>query len=53
MKFVFTFCVLLAAMTMHAQQSLGGVWNMGNDNTKIEFTETNGVYGAKIVSSEA
>ncbi|MCR9288530.1 MAG: DUF2147 domain-containing protein [Bacteroidetes bacterium] len=52
MKIVFTFCILLSSITMNAQQSITGIWNIGNDNTKIEITEDNGVYGAKIVSSD-
>ena len=52
MKIVFTFSMLFFALTMYAQQSLVGTWNMGKDNTKIEITEENGVYGGKIVSSD-
>ena len=52
MKTVFTFCILCSVLTMHAQQSLAGIWNMGKDNTKIEITEENGVSEGKIVSSD-
>ncbi len=52
MKTVFTFCLFCAALTMNAQQSLVGTWNMGKDNTKIEITQEKGVYGGKIVASD-
>jgi len=43
--------VLFTAMTMNAQ-SFAGVWNTGEDNTKIEIIEDNGVTSGKILSSE-
>lgn len=52
MKIVFTCCMFLLTITMHAQQSLVGSWNTGKDNTKIEITAENGVYEGKIVSSD-
>lgn len=52
MKIVFTFCLLCSAIAMQAQAALAGTWNMGRDNTKIEITADNGVYGGKIVSSD-
>ena len=52
MKIILTFCILFSALTMNAQESIAGIWNMGKDNTKIEITEDNGVYGGKIVSSD-
>lgn len=52
MKIVITFCLLVSALTMNAQQSIAGIWNMGQDNTKIEITEDNGVYGGNIASSD-
>lgn len=42
---------LLAIISMNAQ-SIVGVWNTGNDNTKIEITEDNGVYNGTILSSD-
>ena len=39
-------------LTMNAQQSIAGIWDMGDDNTKIEITENNGAYFGKIVSSD-
>ena len=51
-KLAFTFCILFLAITMHAQASLSGIWNMGQDNTIIEITEVNGTYEGRIKSSE-
>ena len=51
-KVTLVFCILFSAITMNAQQSIAGIWNIGNDNTKIEITEANGVYEAKIISSD-
>lgn len=52
MKIAITFCFLLSALSMSAQQSLTGIYNTGKDNTKIEMTEENGVYEGRIVSSD-
>ncbi|MEM7373795.1 MAG: hypothetical protein AAF587_34550 [Bacteroidota bacterium] len=52
MKLVFTVSILLFMTTLHAQQSVEGIWNTGNDNTKIEIAATNGVYEGTIVSSD-
>ncbi|MEO0723256.1 MAG: hypothetical protein AAFZ63_01860 [Bacteroidota bacterium] len=45
-------CFLLSILSMNAQQSIAGVWNTGNDNTKIEITEVDGVYEGRIFSSD-
>lgn len=52
MKIVFTFYILFFVLTMHSKASIIGIWNMGQDNTKIEITEDNGSYVGKIVSSD-
>lgn len=52
MRVLIAICILFSAVTMNAQQSIAGVWNTGNENTKIEITETNGVYNGKIISSD-
>lgn len=52
MKILFTFCILFSALIMNAQASLGGIWNMGQDNTKIEITEANGTYEGRIMASD-
>ena len=41
-----------ATLSMYAQQSIAGIWDMGEDNTKIEITEDNGVFSGKILSSD-
>jgi len=51
MKIGITFCMLCFALTMHAQ-SIAGVWNTGQENTKIEITEKSGVYSGKLVASD-
>ena len=43
--------VLFTTISMNAQ-SLAGVWNTGEDNTKIEITDDNGVFSGKILSSD-
>ena len=52
MKIIFTFCMLLSAITMNAQSSIAGIWNTGQDNTQIEITEESSVYSGKIISSD-
>ncbi len=52
MKILFACYMLCLTISMQAQTSLVGIWNMGTDNTKIEITEDNGVYEGKIVSSD-
>ena len=46
------FCVLFSLSTMNAQNSITGVWNTGQDNTKIEITENNDVFIGKVLSSD-
>ena len=43
--------VLFTTISMNAQ-SIAGVWNTGEDNTKIEIAEDNGVANGKILSSD-
>lgn len=51
-KLAFTFGILCFALSIHAQTSLTGVWNMGQDNTKIDITKGNETYEGKILSSD-
>ena len=37
---------------MKAQESIGGIWNMGQENTKIEIKENKGVYEGRLKSSD-
>lgn len=46
------FILLFGAISMNAQSSLNGVWNTGQDNTKIEIKSENGFYLGKIISSD-
>ena len=43
--------ILFASISLNAQ-SLAGVWNTGEDNTKIEITDDNGVFKGKLISSD-
>ena len=43
--------ILFTTISINAQ-SLAGIWNTGEDNTKIEITEDNGVVNSKILSSD-
>lgn len=43
---------LFATLSMKAQQSIVGIWNTGEENTKIEITESNGAFSGKILSSD-
>jgi len=43
--------VLFTTMSINAQ-SLAGVWNTGDENTKIEITEDDGIVKGKILSSD-
>lgn len=52
MKILFTYCIFFSVLTMNAQTSLGGLWNMGQDNTIIEIKAENGTYQGKIASSD-
>ncbi|MEL6655311.1 MAG: hypothetical protein AAFP77_13780 [Bacteroidota bacterium] len=45
-------CFFLSTLILSAQQSIAGVWNTGNDNTKIEIAEVDGIYEGKILSSD-
>lgn len=51
MKILFAVCILFSTLTTNAQ-SIAGIWNMGQDNTKIEITEGNGVYEGRVASSD-
>lgn len=51
MRILITFSMLFLTIGMNAQQSISGIWNIGQDNTKIEITETDDIYEAKIISS--
>ena len=46
------FFILFSTTTMNAQHSIAGIWNTGDDNTKIEITENDGAFYGKILSSD-
>lgn len=52
MKFALTFCFLFSVMAMNAQHSLTGVWDTGQDNTKVKITESNNIFAGTIISSD-
>jgi len=52
MRILIAIGILFSVITVNAQQSIAGVWNTGNENTKIKITETNGIYSGKVISSD-
>ncbi len=53
MKTIFlTIGIALLAFSTHAQESLKGVWNTGEDNTLIEIIEEDGAYAGKVTASD-
>lgn len=50
-KILILIAVFFTTISINAQ-SIAGVWNIGEDNTKVEITETNGVFNGKILSSD-
>jgi len=53
MKFITSlFFLLITALGVSAQTAPTGVWNTGNENTKVEITEADGVYVGKVISSD-
>lgn len=52
MKAILTLCIMFSALAMHAQASITGTWDMGQDNTKIEIKGANGVYEGRLASSD-
>ena len=51
-KLAFTCCILFSALSMHAQASISGIWNLEKDNTKIEITKGTDTHEGKILSSD-
>lgn len=51
-KIKYTIFFLIFTLSINAQQSIKGIWNMGQDNTKIEITEEKDICEGKIFSSE-
>lgn len=52
MKIILTCCILFSAITMHAQQSIEGFWNTGQDNTVVEVLQEDGKWAGKIHASD-
>ncbi len=50
-KLAILIVVLFTTISINAQ-SLTGVWNTGDENTKIEITENEGVFNGEILSSD-
>lgn len=44
--------ILFSATTVYSQQEIAGIWNTGENNTKIEITEDAGLFVGKIISSD-
>ncbi len=52
MKVLLTLCMLVSVLTIHAQTSITGIWDMGQENTKIEIKGDQGVYEGRLASSD-
>jgi hypothetical protein len=50
--FCFILLMLASAACVFAQQSLEGVWQTGEDNTKIETYQKDGEWFGKIISTD-
>ncbi len=44
--------VFITAFSCQAQQSIEGIWNTGESNTKISISEESGFFIGKIISSD-
>lgn len=51
-KFVITLGLAVAALSMHAQSTITGVWNMGKDNTLLDIKEVGGVSTGTVIASD-
>jgi len=51
-KFTIVLFAFFAVLSINAQDSLTGIWNTGEDNTKVEITENDGAFSGKILSSD-
>lgn len=52
MKHVLTLSLFLMAVTISAQTSIEGTWNIGKENTIINIIDTDGTLSATFVSSD-
>lgn len=52
MKFLSVLLFSVIAVASTTAQSIVGIWNTGEENTKIEITEDNGVISGKLLSSD-
>jgi uncharacterized protein (DUF2147 family) len=52
MKNFILFLILLSSSPLFSQFSLEGIWNTGEENTKIEIIQTNNKWNGRIKSSE-
>ncbi len=52
MKWLSLLFIVFNTLTLNTQDSLIGVWNIGQDNTKVEITNHNGIYEGRIISSD-
>ena len=52
MKSIILLSLCLASISLNAQTTLTGIWNTGNENTRVEITEINGTFIGTLVSSD-
>lgn len=51
-KFVLSLGLAVATLSMNAQSTITGVWNMGKENTLLDIKEVGGVSTGTVVSSD-
>ena len=49
---IFTISILLTSITLSAQDSISGVWDMNKENTKIEIKKNQDFYSGTVLSSD-
>lgn len=52
MKPIILIFLMLAAGSLHSQTTLAGIYNTGNENSKIEIAEVDGVFSGTLISSD-
>ena len=52
MKSILTACIVVVSLTLNAQSSITGVWILGQENTRIQIVEEEGVASATIYSTD-
>lgn len=51
-KTIILLLILFSTFSIYAQSSIEGIWDTGNDNTKVEIKKIDGKLEGKIASSD-